>query len=284
MDKLRQTLLNAIEIKGVNRTEIAKSVGLKSSSRVTEFLNNGEEMAFDIVLKIVRSLNPSKEFDLMEIYIEEVSTPKNIKMAMEYSSAHRLLNSLEYLIGLTKNRTTSDLDKWSEIYSLLYTWQTLSYESIDSFYKQIRQCRTTKDELNALLMILECHVLRRMKQNDVVKIVSEIAMDFINKTKEGYVKTSFTCRLNEVLGILELKVFCDLEKAVEHAENILKTRNGHAYNGYAYYILGLSYLTESFEKSLHFLNESVREYKKSNCFINIKAVKGNISLLQFLLV
>ncbi len=110
MDKLRQTLLNAIEIKGVNRTEIAKSVGLKSSSRVTEFLNNGEEMAFDIVLKIVRSLNPSKEFDLMEIYIEEVSTPKNIKMAMEYSSAHRLLNSLEYLIGLTK---TEQLQIWT---------------------------------------------------------------------------------------------------------------------------------------------------------------------------
>jgi len=280
MDKLRQTLLNAIEIKGTKRSDVAKQVGV-SSSRVTEFLKDGQELSFDVVVNIVRILSPEKEFELLELYAQEVSNPKNIKLALEYSSTHRLLKPLKHLIEQSGKRNSSDLDKWSQAYKLLYTWQTISYESESSFYKDLRKHNINIPELNAIILLLECHVLRKLDQNETVKILSDIALEEIVKLKDGFIKKSLKCRLDEMLGIVELKVNCNYKQAEMHANNILEANNGNSYDGYAYYILGMCSLTEDFDRSLYYLNESISQYKKCDSFKNIKAIKGNVSLLHF---
>jgi len=75
MDKLRQTLVNAMEIKGIKRSDVAKQVGI-SGSRVTEFLNDEQEIAFDTVLYMVNILVPEKVKDLMVEYSMQVEKPK----------------------------------------------------------------------------------------------------------------------------------------------------------------------------------------------------------------
>jgi len=283
MDKLRQTLVNAMEIKGIKRSDVAKQVGI-SGSRVTEFLNDEQEIAFDTVLYMVNILVPEKVKDLMVEYSMQVEKPKHIRYAMEYNSTHRNLETLEYLVIKARECDNVTLNKWSNLYDLIYRWQTLSFESNSSFYRELRNFNTTDDSLSALSMLLECNVLKSMKQNEAVESLTvsiEEKIDLIDSKREGFVQKSLKCRLFELVGLIELKTKCNFEHVKTCAEEILNCGIGYNYDGFAYYLLAMSEMHNDFSKSLFYLEEAIINYGKSNSFKNVNAMKGNVAVLHF---
>ncbi len=107
MDKLRQTLVNGMELKNIKRSEVAKKVGV-SSSRITEYLNDGKDIPFDILMNMIDLLCPDKEIEMMSEYANEVNKPSSLLLTFEYCSTHRLFDELGQLVTSTKDHNSKN--------------------------------------------------------------------------------------------------------------------------------------------------------------------------------
>jgi len=219
MDKLRQTLVNAMEIKDVKRSEVAKKVGI-SSSRVTEFLNDEQELTFDTVLDIVRVLAEDKEIDLMNLYIETISKPKNLKMALEYCSNNRLLDLMHNILNTAENHSNKEIKEYYKMYSLIYKWQIRDYDDKVEFYAELRETSFSNDILQILHLILETNLLYAMKEYKMVKTLSGVAEKKINCLEDCFVKDFLIARVSEMIGYIELKINCNFLKVQESADKL----------------------------------------------------------------
>jgi len=133
-------------------------------------------------------------------------------------------------------------------------------------------------------MLLECNVLKSMKQNEAVESLTvsiEEKIDLIDSKREGFVQKSLKCRLFELVGLIELKTKCNFEHVKTCAEEILNCGIGYNYDGFAYYLLAMSEMHNDFSKSLFYLEEAIINYGKSNSFKNVNAMKGNVAVLHF---
>ncbi len=280
MNKLRVELVNTMEVKDIKRSEVAKQVGV-SSSRITDFLNDGQELSFDIVVSLVRLIKPQREMELMSNYSLEVTKPKNIRYALEYCSTHRLLDSMSDLLNKAYNHNNKTLTNYAEIYGLVYDWQTNNYESDLDLYKEIRLLSTCDKNLKALHTLLECNVLHSIKEYKLIISLSSIAEKHISAMEDDYLKRSFVVRINQLLGLIDLKVNNDTKSSRERSNNILEADMGSTYSGFAYYLRGMSYFYDDFEAAVKYFSLGISEYKKGDSFAGVNAIKEKMSLLYF---
>jgi len=279
MDKLRQTLLNAIEIKDENRCDVAKHLNI-SSSRVTDFLKDKQELPLDVVVKFVRFMDIDNEEELMMDHIKEISRPSNVRYAMEYCSTHGDLDTLGWLLSSNGDNRNKLVKEYVKVYNLVLKFQKREYERVMDFYSEIRSTQVKDETLKALLLILEVYVFYNKKEYTVVKSISEIVEPKVKEIKEDFMRKSLTTRINQSLGFIELKHNCDFMEAEKRAEEILECHSGHSYDGFAYYILGMSNMDSDFNKSLTYFKKSISKFKKCQNFAGVKSIKHNISILH----
>lgn len=277
MINLRNLLSDAIQQGGESQNSYAKSMGI-SSGHISKYLK-GQEIGFHMVLSMVQKFYPEREVEFMGSYCEEISKPKNIRVALEYAHIKRIATTSKDLIHRALSDTNEETKAWAEIYQLQL--QQNSVHEIE-YLKAIKDLKVTTPEMEILISILTMYAFYNNQK-------FEIAYDYIERIRpkiEGitdpFLKKSFTIRIDEVQAHISLKQFKNITVARETAKRILNANLGPTYNSTGNFILALSYLTESYDTSLSYYQKCLETNKKLNRVSVAKDLKDQIAFLQLL--
>ena len=151
----------------------------------------------------------------------------------------------------------------------MYEWQ-FNYNEIDqlSHLSKIKSQNVKSKEMVIFQKLMEIYAYYNMKDYRITFELIKGLEDQINSLTKGYIKTTYSTRLNELLSHSSVRVSCNPEQSQEYAQKNIEEGIADKYVGYAYYIKGLSKFYSSFDDSLQNYVQSLRvfedmEYKQS---------------------
>lgn len=258
MCKLKKLIASETESKKNYEKVLAEVAGC-SESTINKF-KNSENRGFEDfygLIKIVRYMVPEREFEYMIDYSKYIDVNKQEAQNMlEYLSIHRQITAFGDLIIRMKNASIKSKE-WATMYEYMYEWQR-NFDEVDQLthLNSIRGQKIKSEEMNIFKKLLEIYAYYNMMDFKMTFELIKGLEEQIHDLKDGYIKTTYTGRLNELLSHSSIRVICNPEQARVYALDTIKNGVADKYIGYAYYIVGLSYFYESFDKAL-------MNYKKS---------------------
>lgn len=275
---MRQVLLNQMELKNINKSELAKKVGCSNGS-LTKFFTQQKPIDFEVVLNIIRYLLPDKETELIKQYCSEISKPEHIKTAFEYLSTNRMLDALKMLLFKAQSIKNNELQEWVQVYTIMHDWQINSRpNNRDKILDDIEKLNTNNEALKPLTTIMESYYYFYIHEYRVMKIFAEKALNALNNLKNDYLKKSFKARIDQMLAYMELKVNCDEEKARKHSRKLIEANVGQPYTAFGYCIIGLSYFYNDVDQCQRHLDKSIKLYKETGQMSHVQAVQNKLNL------
>ncbi|MDX8367879.1 AimR family lysis-lysogeny pheromone receptor [Cytobacillus sp. IB215665] len=265
INRFGEVLNETIEKYNLVKQDIADFCNVDSS--IFSKLKNGGESSFEKILRIVRRIcvltEPSKEKELMLIYIQGIRQPKNIKCAMEYSDTHNQLDESQMLCDKAFKLANweNKLDEFAELYSLRLKRKRNNI-ALEEWYEEIIKCKPKTDEMKtfrSLLIMLYYH--DSGKYHKILDAVTEVRVS-IEELETNYLRFSFGMRLNQRLQAVYLHNICDFEKARTLAIESKENPVGRRFVAYANLTIGLSYFHDktSSNKAIEYLQKSVDIY------------------------
>ncbi|MDX8288868.1 AimR family lysis-lysogeny pheromone receptor [Metabacillus indicus] len=276
MVKLRELLSTAIQKGDESQNSYAKSLGI-SSSQISKYLC-GKEIGFHMVLAMVKKFYPNMEKEYMESYCREVSTPKNIKVALEYSHIKRSKDTYDYLLELAF-KTNEETKEWAAIYN--FQNNNKSTHELDRV-SEISELKTCSIESDVLISILSMYGFYNNSKLEIAYDWIERIRPKIQEITDPFLRTSFTTRLDEVQAHISLKLLKDVSEARKIALRILESDLGPTYNSTGHFILGLSYITESYDKSFFHYIEAVKINELLCRETVVSELKEQVAFLQLI--
>lgn len=254
---LRKILDAELEKKGLSRTQLAAKVGVDKGT-ISRFFNGDNNTTLETVLNIIRFLSPKQEFELMSLFIEEVTSRENIEKSFEYASIHRLFGVTESLLKKWSGTSNRKLSECVDLYKLSYTFQK-DRESIYKSIKSIQIKTELMDIFRYILIATDSFHSKDFKQ--VVELVSHIE-NKVERLEDSFIKRSYLVRVYELYAHTLMRIYDDVESTREYAKKVIELSDSIIYKANANITLGLSYMFEDYEQSLnHFLK--ARELQQS---------------------
>lgn len=260
--KVRQAIRNELAKRGLNQDEYAESIGISPSS-FTRFLRQTRETPPDTAAHIIRNICPELEVKFMRDYCMQVSKPRNIKLAMEYSSTHRFLDVLDHLVIEGERDRSGEVQDASKIYKLVLKLQRNEVNPKE-LYDQVRYERAAFPETQALLRILELATLLNQKQYSFLIASVGSLEDFINNLDIEFFRISLKARLYEILQYTTLKVQNDPKLSIKYSKYILKAPVGKMYKANSLHSIASGLMYSDVDKAIRYLEKSKR------CYLSIK--------------
>lgn len=242
-------------LKKRNETQknLADRIGI-SESYLSKFFC-GKEIAFWMIRKIVQAISPEDETRIMKNYFLNGVKKKNFAPSLEYCYSKKLFDVINVLI----NDKYKD-DIWSIIYRLILKYR-LELGSED-FRSELNKLQYTGIEPQILIDILKMYLNYDVGKYEIALYQIEKIKEQIKNVNDPFLSLSFSARLEEVLINIYLKQENNVEKARRSAYSLLEDDISLNLNLQAYYTLGLSYIIESYEKSLHYYQKCIDVLKE----------------------
>lgn len=275
---MRQVLLNQMELKNINKSELAKKVGC-SNGLLTKFFTQQKPIDFEVVLNIIRYLLPEKETELIMQYCSEISKPDHFKTAFEYLSTNRMLDALKSLLFKAQSIKNHELQEWIQVYNVMHDWQLNNTPSNrNKMLEDIEKLNTNNQLLKPLITIMESYYYFYIHEYKVMKIFADKALNVLNNLKNDYLKKSFRARIDQMMAYVQLKVNCDEEKARKHSGKLIEANVGQPYTAFGYYIIGLSYFYNDVDQCQRHLEQSIKIYKEIGQVNHVQAIQNKLNL------
>jgi transcriptional regulator with XRE-family HTH domain len=258
---MRKRLLKNMEKKNISQKYLSETLGV-SIGVINKFFTQEKEIAFDIVWKIVKLLEPDNVVDLMDKYSDEV-TKKNIKLALEYYSLNRRLESLNKIIN--KARQCSDeLREWARVYTLVCDFQKNAYYTDDPNYlvNLFRRVDTPFKETRLLLYIFEMYAYYyRNEFKSLYTFLVNLPSDIL-EIEHAFLRRCYMARVDELMCYAEIKYHSNSVAARTYCEKVLELDIADNLNANAYFNKGLSYLIEDFDKCVFNYRKCLEYYER----------------------
>ncbi len=274
---VRSHLKRIIDSKEEKQKEIADKIGI-SASHLSKFLN-GQEIALWMILDITRYLDKENEIEIMRQCCYE-ATKKNIKTAFEYAHSKKLDSMTCHLIGKTISGNNRELREWA----IVYEWQLRSkysrvYSEVE-YLEMLKQLQPNSHDLKTLLLILEMLCFYYSNKFDLSLHYIQKISNMLPDIKDPFIRKAFLSRTDEALANMHLKYENNIEKSREYATKLVETNFSinSATNGY--FILGLSYLYESYDKSAWFFEKGIGLNKSKDRFFVADDLKEQLAILN----
>lgn len=256
-------------------TRLAKAAGHSGTSTISKWLGKPEKEldSMEAFLSIIREIAPDKEQEIIEKHIRKLDPKKKAaRQMLEYLSNNRLLEAMRLLLDRMTYCSNDESRDWAKIYEFQYEWQ-VNYFTIDAdaHLKKLRKLKSEDPSLNIFIQLMKCYAYYK-KENDTMS--SEYAEELLSELEileEGFIKTSYTAKANEVLSYINLWVKSDVEAARENAKFVIEADIGKTFNAFAYHVIGYSNYYESFEeaeKNLLISRELYRELGREAAVID----------------
>ncbi|KQL54529.1 hypothetical protein AN964_14185 [Heyndrickxia shackletonii] len=229
-------------------------------STLTRLLKNQRELEFTYVLKVVRYLLPNDEIRVMsEFMVNEITKPKNFKLAIEYCSMNRLLEIMGILLNKAAESKNEELS--GEIYTV-YSHQLclqkseISAQELFTFSNNIR-CKYKESKI--LSEIQSLYALYFMKEYSFFNFQLSILNleKQINEIDCPFMRNSFLTRFSELMHIVKLNVHRDIPSSRKYASYVLNSNNaGFMYHCSSLFSLGYSYFFEDPAKAISYFEQA----------------------------
>jgi plasmid maintenance system antidote protein VapI len=256
LKKFRSVLVEEMAKQGYTMGEFALTIDVNIST-LSRFFNDSRQTPPDLAAKIVKTLLPEMETTFMMEYCSNLNKPRNIKIAMEYCSTHRLLDVLKLLIekGLTDRNT--EVNEFARIYLYTYKSQTQSINPKE-LYEGVRYEKASYDETKVLTRLLEVYSLHQQQHYDFMMASIGNLEETIQNLDDEFFRGSYMCRLAQLLMITNLKVLNKPKTARKYAKMIIECKGlvGKSYLATAYSTAGQSYMFENVDKYVKYVSKA----------------------------
>lgn len=246
---------------------------------INKFLQ-GNEIGFDIALKLVRYLLPEQEEELMKVYCEEV-TNKNMRLAFEYCSTHKLYDTFEALLKIGENDQNKKVREWAYIYSIMYYGQkNANKEKKDNFLRIIRGLNPSDFEMSVFVIIME--MLGHNIRNEYSTVYS-VAYEVLKKSKgieNQFMKTSYEARIYEILARLELIYNNNPIKSLEYSKKVIDYNIGKQFTANSYFNYGLSHLFTNPNECIENIKRSMVLFRELGMLNVVESLQEQIEIIQ----
>mgnify|MGYP001199935191 FL=1 len=235
----------------VTWSELARKLGVNPGT-ISHFRNNGIELSFQSLLNLSRFLYKDKYVHVMSKWCLNLRLPKNLKCSLEFLSSNLKLDELEELIQIIEEQYDSrELKNWTEIYKIMLARQR-NKDNLD-FIEDLRRFSPKTVETKILALIMELYYFYSIKDyTTMLKKSDELAHNF-TVIKDDFIRSSFEARLYEIVAYTTLYNLVDYQSAREYANKIISKKICAVFTLSAYYIVGMSFLFEDYDKCLHYL-------------------------------
>jgi transcriptional regulator with XRE-family HTH domain len=256
---------------------IAKELKLTPSA-LSHFRNNGTELNFASLLTLSKLLFKNRYADILCDWCVELKKPSNIRAALEFLTLNRKTNHLEKLL-----HNINDPNNPSKILIELfktYTYHLKHQQDVHDTKKLLCDIEEekikTKETYIPLLFAKFYFYHNENNHQQMKKIYSEVKHE-IGNLKDSLLKSFFEIRLYELESILSLFFNGDTVTSRIASEKILRNKliSCAAFIGDVYYRMGMSYLFESPDMCLVYLNKSEKIFRCEGLLRRAKSIREN---------
>jgi hypothetical protein len=232
--------------------KVADLIG-STKQEMSYFHTNKQQFSFRKYLRLSFVVYPGNQKEVMDRWCLRFDSVESVKQSFEYASITRNKELLKELID--KHKGDSSFTKHVAVYTVLYDYYMFKYEA-DELVNKMEKVGKLSGDLAILSDIIKCYYYYYVEEYHLMLATAKQALKAIHKLSDRqlFIKESFLHRIAEVLGHVSLHLN-DIEAARFYANIIInadicaKTVSG------AYYILGMTYLTEDKTKCIEYLRE-----------------------------
>jgi transcriptional regulator with XRE-family HTH domain len=237
----------------VTWSELAQKSGV-SPGNISHFRNDEIELNFRSLLNISKFLYNDDYVHVMSKWCLNLRLPKNLKCALEFLSVNLKLDELENLIQTIEEQYDSrDLKNWVDIYKIMLKRQR-NQGNID-FIEDLRRFSPKTIETKLLSMIMELYYFYSINDYKTMLEKSKDLIHAFTVIKDEFIRSSFEARLYEILAYTSLHNLADIDAVRKYATKIFSQKICAIFTLSSYYLMGMSFLFEDYDKCLYYLKE-----------------------------
>lgn len=275
--QMREHLLSVMDKKNISQNYLADRLGV-SAGVVNKFFGKKKEISFDIVWKIVRFVDPDKKIELLNQYSPEV-TGKNLKLALEFFSINAQKQTLSELLERCR-AGNAELKEWARVYGVFHDFMIKVHTDIETvgLFNMLRRVDVALKETRFVLYSFEMYTY--FYRNEY-KLLYSFLMDLnilLIDIEHPFLRRSFHARADEILCHIELKHFNNPMTARMYSDRVLEHDIADNLNATAYFVKGLSYILEDFNKCIYNLQKCKDHYDKTDRQTIIDDMRNQIEM------
>lgn len=251
MQSLHKEIYNVIEDHKYLTIKLAADFIECTKQELSHFLLNGG-LSFRKLLRLSFLLHPENQKVVMENWCLRLNTTESIKQSFEYASITRNIELLKKLLDKYQGEKGS-MGKYVAIYSILYDFYINSITAQD-LISRLEKAGPLKGELVALSKIIECYNYYYDDEYHLMLATVKQAKKIIDALtdRQLFIKETYLHRIFEILGHVSLQLN-DIESARFYASAIINAGICAKSISGAYYILGMTFLSEDKAKAIKYL-------------------------------
>lgn len=226
----------------VSWTDIAIAAEVDKST--LSHAKKGTEIKFQTQLKITKYIFKEQHARIFKDLCLEFNQPINLKYSLEFLSSNKHIKELRAL--LEKVRSKSGLEEWYEGYSLVLMY--LEGGDLSVILERIRLFKRRSPEIIVLMRILEITCRNRNREYSSMANIFNGLESSLASLKADFIKDSYQVRIKELYSYIHLYNHNNNEEARNHAEQIISMDFCATSTTNSYYIVGMSYLFNNYDK------------------------------------
>jgi hypothetical protein len=194
---------------------------------------------------------------------------------MEYFAITRNIPYLEKLVDLESKSNNKENRDWSKAYGLVLTFLKKSLP-LDEQLEKIENYAPSYKIPAIVKKIITVYVCHDAKQYTRLFETAKKVVPCISEIKNQLLREFFSVRLSEILSNAYLYAKADTKKARFYARNVINSKYVCAkFKINLYYIMGMSFLFESYDNFREKMNEYVEQLKQQRLLRTIDYIKNN---------
>ncbi|WP_059105515.1 AimR family lysis-lysogeny pheromone receptor [Shouchella shacheensis] len=217
---------------------------------------------FEDVVTIVKHVNPDHFLEIMGEYCRTTNKLASVKAAFEFASLYLQKELLEFLI----NRHQEDelLKDWCDAYEIKLRYLTGHLKAEDMIGVMRAELTPTSDfDLIINNDIMEVISFYRVREYSASLYLAQQLEEKIQRSSNGFLKTTFSARLGVHFAITYLYAHNDLVKAENYALSVLVNPVApQPLIAAVHHTLSLIYLFTNEDRSLEHLNIAIEMFRE----------------------
>ncbi len=185
------------------------------------------------------------------------------------------------MIEKAKDHPNESLNEWSKVHKLDMDYIKREDKKSSSFLEQLNRLNVSDSNLEIYVRVLKSQHNYYNQNYNIVKSFLLEAKSLLDESKNEFLKTSYSIRLDQILGYVHLKVNNDPELCRECANNLIDNSNIISYVAYGYYLKGLSFFYTDKEMAELNLTKSKEMYLNIGKTNFISDVNDKTMLLDY---
>lgn len=273
-----ESIHDDVKKKGMQQSQIAEKIGVSPTS-LTYYLQTENKIKFIHFYELVRIVYDSDYrtiLNKLEQFIKVTTRKDNIKECIEWSIHQGEHEIFEIAISIEQNFKYGN--ETVSVYSILMDRNCNRLDPI-SMLEKVEAIKTNgvkQKDIEVLLHILTLYVYLDLKQFSIITLLAKSALNMISKLKNGFIKTAYTIRLNEMLAISLMKDG-QVEESKKVASYLISNADGTVFPLPINSMLSLMselHLFSDKEKSISYIEQAIEMFEKLKLNNYIKRRKG----------